>query len=279
MTNLRERIRAVLHMPHDRWHGGLAEQLANASWADLASIGIDRSSYGTCRVLQGRADAPRDGVMLHAVGWRRPILLERFDAQARERYRMVDLHEGPPPPPHAAASLLAEAMAYVDQAPQAGEAIRALVWSISVLAVDYIAYDVSHSDPAVPFSVFLGLHHPIGSTPAFRLAESLLHETMHLQLSLIENEVQLVRSAHHQAHSPWQRRPRPTQGLLHGLYVFRVIQDWLRACMAEGLHQSDEAHARRRITEIDEECAELALLWSSTDLTDDGRTLAKALSN
>ncbi len=278
MTDLRQRIRAVLTMANDRWYGGLAEPLAAAGWSGLAAIGIDRSSYGTCRVLQSHAAAPRDGVMLQAAGWCRPVLLERFDVVARERYAMVNLQEGPPPPRLAVATLLAKAMAYVDRVPQAGEAVRTLVWSISVVAVQDIAYDVSHSDPAVPFSVFLGLHHPIGSTPALRLAESLLHETMHLQLSLIENEVQLVHSANHQAHSPWQRRPRPTQGLLHGLYVFRVIQDWLRACVAEGLDQPDAVHARRRITEIDKECEELRQLWSSTDLTDAGHTLARALS-
>jgi HEXXH motif-containing protein len=91
-------------------------------------------------------------------------------------------------------------------------------------------FDVSHSEPALPYSIFVSIP-PTSATSAARLAESILHEAMHLQLSLIEAEEPLVSAPEQAGWSPWQTVERPVQGLLHGLYVSAVIHEVLGVLM------------------------------------------------
>ncbi|MGP7795513.1 aKG-HExxH-type peptide beta-hydroxylase [Sphingomonas sp. CLY1604] len=263
----------------NRWYAGLSKHLAESGWTALREIGLDQPSYGTARVLNADPRAPREGLHVDGAGWSRGILLERFDDAMRRRYGAMGLQESADDVGSAglSAALLA-AMELIDRAPGAGDVVRELVWSVSTLRVDDPAYDVSHSDPDVPFSIFVGIHGQVDELSSVRLAESILHETMHLQLSLIEDEVPLVQSSHDLAFSPWQGRLRPTQGLLHGLYVFRVIQDWL-TCLLESRScgTAMAEHANRRHDQIAIECRQLVGLADSGDLTVQGRRLAKAL--
>ena len=59
--------------------------------------------------------------------------------------------------------------------PEAYYATLSLVWSFHVLKVDKPDYDISYSNPAIPFSIFTTV--PSSSTLAadLRLAESILH--------------------------------------------------------------------------------------------------------
>ncbi len=170
-------------------------------------------------------------------------------------------------------------MALLDVAPTIGEAGRSLVWALVPVDVEGAEYDTGYSDPAVPFSIFIGLHPGRDRVPAIRLAEGVLHEAMHLQLSLIEDVLPLVGGSTDLRISPWQRRPRPMQGLLHGLYVFRVIQDWLsRLLQKDALNAHEYAHARKRLAEIEDECITLGGIVNSPDLTRHGRVLASSLA-
>lgn len=84
-------------------------------------------------------------------------------------------------------------------------------------------HDVSHSNPDLPFSIFVSVPRADEQNAAIRLTESMMHEAMHLQLSLIETVVPIVEPNATSGFSPWQQRERPAQGLLHGLYVFAII--------------------------------------------------------
>jgi HEXXH motif-containing protein len=176
-------------------------------------------------------------------------------------------------------SRLSEGMALLDRIPSVAEAVQSLVWAVVPVDVEGPAYDTGYSDPAIPFSIFIGIHAPGEGAPAIRLAEGILHETMHLQLSLIEDVLPMIAGRTELRVSPWQRRPRPMQGLLHGLYVFRVIQDWYAALLdCDALDASEGAQAQKRLAEIKEECATLKGLASSQDLTRHGRQLAASLA-
>lgn len=280
MTALHDRIRACLGARDGRWYDGLAVDLAESAWSNLARVGIDRDNYGTARFLRGDPDAPRMGFLMKACGFGRPVPLERYDKMMLARYGVIGLRE-----PRSGFDMpaferdISRAMRLVDLAPAAGTAVRGLVWSITPVGVEGVDYDTSYSDPAVPFSIFIGAHDPADRVASIRLAEGLLHEAMHLQLSLIERLVPMISGHVEQRHSPWQDRQRPTQGVLHGLYVFRVIQDWLRQVASDpDILVSDADHARRRIKHIELECVGLADLAGSGDLTPEGRILATALT-
>src|SRR5262249_23561992 len=119
---------------------------------------------------------------------------------------------------------LRDAVALLALLPGVGDLVASLVKVVHILRAD-AGYDISHSDPALPFTVFLSV--PAADEPARipRLAESLLHESLHLQLTLLEAAVVLVSAAAEEGYSPWQRRLRPLGGLLHGLYVFAGISE------------------------------------------------------
>ena len=137
--------------------------------------------------------------------------------------------------------------------------------------------DVSYSDPDVPFSVFLSIPGP-GRRAALRLAESLVHECMHLHLTLIEAVLPLVGDDRASTFSPWQGRPRPLRGMLHGLYVFSVIDAFLRVLEHGGSLAPDQAaFAVRRRRQIAGEIAQVDLPALAAGLTGDGRTLVERL--
>ncbi len=84
-------------------------------------------------------------------------------------------------------------------------------------------HDVSHSTPELPFSIFVSIPANDERDVSLRVAESLIHESMHLQLTLIDLNAPLVADDRANGYSPWKEEVRPVTGLLHGLYVFAVI--------------------------------------------------------
>ena len=127
-----------------------------------------------------------------------------------------------------------------------------LVRTVYLLEAPF-GYDVSHSDPELPFSIFISLPQPGETDGVPRLAESILHESMHLQLTMIELRAPLILDDLEGAYSPWKREVRPITGLIHGLYVFAVIHQ-----MCERLVGSQEEWSRygqRRRAEIEKEVA------------------------
>lgn len=132
--------------------------------------------------------------------------------------------------------------------------VGALVWAIHILDAE-AGYDVSHSDPTVPFSIFVSAPGEGEADGAIRLAESMLHEAMHLQLTLIERVMPLISDDACQSYSPWQGRMRPLQGILHGVYVFAVIRQALdRLAQTDATHRS---YAVRRSRDIAKEATTL----------------------
>lgn len=152
------------------------------------------------------------------------------------------------------------------------ESIGRLVRALHVLRAE-AGYDVSHSEPTIPFSVFVSVPAPREKDSVIRVAESIVHEAMHLQLTLVENELPLV-ATEGEVFSPWQRRARPVRGLLHGLYVFSAIVRFMDLVTGSQPELAPKAQLRR--TEIEEEVGSLQDF--SQHLTAHGKALhAKCL--
>ena len=122
--------------------------------------------------------------------------------------------------------------------------VGCLVRACHVLAAQ-AGYDVSHSTPELPLSIFVSVPAADERDAVLRLAESIVHEAMHLQLTLVESIVPLVQSTEVSAFSPWKQSARPVQGLLHGLYVFAVIHEALDVLAAADSASRDFANRRR----------------------------------
>jgi hypothetical protein len=124
---------------------------------------------------------------------------------------------------------LGNALDFINLVPTLKEDITLLVRTIQLLKSDYPENDVSYSHPEIPFSIFLSLSEEETTIGYLRIAESIIHEAMHLKLTLIEKKLPLIESETRDTFfSPWRDEMRPVRGVLHGLFVFRVINEFYR---------------------------------------------------
>jgi HEXXH motif-containing protein len=137
-------------------------------------------------------------------------------------------------------------------------------------------HDLSHSEPRWPHLIFVSLPPP---TPvgAIRLAEAIVHEAMHLNLSLSERSTQMI-GEDQELFSPWRDGLRPASGVLHGLYVFASLLRFFEHLQHhQGFSSEQLEHLRCRRTAIFEECSQVSRgeLWGL--LTCAGRELARRI--
>ncbi len=168
---------------------------------------------------------------------------------------------------------LAKALNVLQLVPSLAAAVGVLAKSIHILEASEPGVDVSYSDPSIPFSVFLNISE--GKFADLRTAEALVHEAMHLQLTLIERIAPIAKVDQGLHYSPWKRSKRPVTGLMHALYVFRVIDQWLTH-LAQSSEEAKE-YAKKRKHEIRTEIDQLTPTSFINHLTEEGQQLLSRL--
>ena len=245
------------------------------------AFGLSRETYGTGRHARGDRSAQRRvlGVIPTSpeCGRSGTIVIEELDPGIAAPYRAMGLEFATAEDVIRIKALprLLAALDAVAALPDLAAALGGVLAAVHILKPPGADYDVSHSDPEVPFSAFVGVQPEPGPLDRLRLAEELVHECMHLQLTLHEAQHPLVRGNGELHPSPWMGCRRPTQGLLHGFFVFSALDSFLaRLSEAGGLNSTETAHveARRREIAGDLEVAANALAGSS-ELTANGRNL------
>src|SRR5215213_9247880 len=121
---------------------------------------------------------------------------------------------------------ITEAIDYIKLVPSLLRSIFTLVRSLHLIKLEDNAYDVSFSEPHIPFSIFISVPNKRLTADYLRVAEAIIHEAMHLQLTLIEKVVPLVDKSENKYYSPWKEENRTVEGVLHALYVFRVLDSF-----------------------------------------------------
>lgn len=125
-------------------------------------------------------------------------------------------------------SIISKSLAIIhDAAPAVFESVRGLLRVVHLLHLEDDNYDVSFTLPELPHSIFISIPQQISSVNVLRLAEAIVHEVMHLQLSILETRAPLVRQdvPVEMAFAPWRGEERPISGVIHGLFVFRTIEN------------------------------------------------------
>lgn len=151
--------------------------------------------------------------------------------------------------------------------------VMGLCRSLHPLAADDDETDISFSDPELPFSVFVSCPPSGARNRAARIAESLVHEALHLQLSLVEKVEPLVAEDACAAtvYSPWKGEKRTLQGLVHAVYVFGNLRHFWKGIAS--MRRAESSFAEARAKSIDLEMKQAAHLASSGLLTASGRRL------
>ena len=146
--------------------------------------------------------------------------------------------------------------------------------SLHVLLPPALDVDVSCSEPSLPCSIFVSCPPATEKDRVERLAENLVHEALHLQLSVVERLEPLVSEIPREepVFSPWRGEGRTVRGLLHAVYVFGNLRFfWGQVASSR---PGSASFARARIETIDSELAAASHLLESRSLTPAGRRLA-----
>jgi hypothetical protein len=265
----------ALHFVTLPWAPGLASDLARAFWCDRPR-GLTPVSYGTMRWRCGSCLAPREILAKFDKPGRCSWKVERLTQAEAARLEAIGLVARQDPPSASEVALFSRGRDLAEHGPGFADALDALVHAVHLLEPQGTGYDTSHSDPELPCSVFVSV--PLGEPDApVRLAESLIQEAMHLQLTMLARHERLVRNASVKAWSPWQQTERPALGLLHGLFVFRAIDVWLGQVQHSAREAEARRYAERRRGEIAREIAAVKSLPESASLTKFSVLLARRL--
>lgn len=177
---------------------------------------------------------------------------------------------------------LDDALNLLNSVPGLVDCVAQLVRVIGVLKSTIPEADVSYSHPEVPFSIFVSVCNERSTEASARVAESILHEAMHLRLSLIQKEVDLLnpgRQGQALYFAPWRQEERPANGVLHGTFVFRAILDFFRRLASENKDDKVVKYSERRIQEISSQLVQVRDFYKSPALNDTGAKLARQLVN
>lgn len=246
----------------------------------LQPIGLSVRDYSTASFLSQNPSAERPCLGLVSLSdSAEPAVVESFDATLEKYCEKRGLR----PTLAADADLLCQqietaANNVVGMVPCCRASVTELVRSIHPIASAGEDYDTSHSDPAIPFSIFVSVPTSPERRSLLRLAESLVHEAMHLQLSLFEAMCPLVDgTVQWEMHSPWKQTKRQTQGVMHGMYVFCVLKwMWEQVGQASDLPE-DHVFAARRIKDIAHEINGVSAIVRSPALTSEGRIFVQSV--
>ena len=240
----------LLHEESILWFPNLASELVAGF---ISRNQVEPSlveQYGTSRWLAGstKPPAPDGGDIRIGSRMAKIEYLPSGTAATFEGLHFSGRHH---PPVRERIQAAADALTHI---PSLAESIGSVVKAIHPVCSPR-GYDVSHSTPELPFSIFLSVPDNDERDAMLRVAEALIHESMHLQLTLVDCIDPLAVDGLASGYSPWKDEVRPVTGLLHGLYVFAVIHQALGILSNE--RGEWHPYCRKRRSEIELEVASL----------------------
>ena len=268
------------------WLPGVVEPLALSAWNQLESeIGLTHSSYGTERLVRRNPKAARRVVARCSAGSKGeafagsgaiPVEILSNDVARQVAGPGIQfVHEQTVV--DTIADQLEEVLSVLDLVPTIWPTVRTLVRSLHLINSGGEDTDVSFSDPALPFSIFVSVPLTWSETAALRVAEAILHEAMHLQLTLIERVVPLVQTRRKEYYSPWRDEHRNSEGILQALFVFRAIRSFLNALPPKRHPSPAIAYLTDRVAEIDCQIGQAQGFLGCDELTPDGAAFVARL--
>lgn len=286
--NFKERVTHALTKPaSELWFPELTYDLMRSGVNKLyKEIGITEAEYGTARVIYKNPDVQRfrQGA-IYTFNERGEIRNESFvemlpseiAAEYKKQnvtfYDDIELLLN-----NEIGQCLRDAFEIIRYVPTLFTSVRQLVKSIHLIKPEDDDNDVSFSEPHIPFSIFVSVPQKNNSINALRVSEAIIHEAMHLQLTLIENIVPLIVAGEELVYSPWKDEYRTPQGVLHAVYVFKVLQLFLvKIAHVKKIVPAVKNHADKRINLITQQLVEVKRFEDSISLTDTATYFTKLL--
>jgi HEXXH motif-containing protein len=172
-------------------------------------------------------------------------------------------------------ALFTAAAAAIDEVADLADIVRARVGHVHTLKAPP-GFDISHSEPLWHDRIFVSVPERTDRVGALRLAENVIHEAMHLHLTVFEQDAQLVRDLKAEIYSPWRQSLRSYGGVIHGLFVFACLREYF-ARLPQNLEADARRHIDQRLRDIDAEIAQIDISRLNVGLAAAGRALAAKL--
>ncbi|HEY2293621.1 MAG TPA: HEXXH motif-containing putative peptide modification protein [Thermoanaerobaculia bacterium] len=285
--DLAARVRGALRDPGTPlWLPELTADLTDIAWRNLnRDLHLTRASYGTAKVLRRDPEESRQVVVSLDVPSPGGEGCDAIPIEVLPEDLAVEC-AGPEVRFFRAEEILGsgvairvrEALKILGAVPTVLPTVCSLIRSLHLIDPADDEIDISFSEPILPFSAFVSVPGPGAVAGELRVAEALLHEAMHLQLTLVEAVVPLVMPTEKAYFSPWRNEYRTAQGVLHALYVFRVIDAFLGKMSYEGPALGpSRGHARERRATIARQVQEIHDFRNCVDLTPDGAAFVDRL--
>ncbi|MGA9995656.1 MAG: HEXXH motif-containing putative peptide modification protein, partial [Pyrinomonadaceae bacterium] len=209
MLDLASQVNSALTNPNAvPWLPELTSKLAGIGWDALRDVGITINDYSTSRVLSDKACAPQN-IIAHlptfpgAEGANSTICLESLPADLAHHYHKAGISFYTPDEikDTKVLSCLEDATSILNRVPTLMPTVATLVRALHLIKSEDDDYDVSFSEPDIPFSIFVSVPKRCVAIDALRVAEAIVHEAMHLQLTLIGQSIPLIISTSQQYYS------------------------------------------------------------------------------
>jgi hypothetical protein len=280
------RVRGALRdVTEPLWNPDLTRDLSRRAWRTLSQLHcLTPDTYATARVLrQDPYLEPRNVTSFHVassdeaspLAIRVEVLSEELAHECRPSLRFFS--------PEAIltshlSSTVGDALDILSTVPGLLAAVASLIRALHLIDPGDDEIDISFSDPNLPFTAFVSVPSPGVPVGALRVAEALLHEAMHLQLTLIEKVIPLVLNTGLTFFSPWKDEHRSAQGVLHGLYVFRAVDSFLTSVALNAASCAElRPYVEARQREIKRQIAATSDFRNCSDLTAYGAMLVDRL--
>ncbi len=238
------------------WLPKISEGLVNSTWEALyAESGYTQQNYSTARIIAKSVHV--DCTVLGTLAFDNfegEVILEKLSSNNEAEFEALGLcfTKADKSAIEYQLSELKLAFNLIAESHSLFITVLTLVRSIHILSAESDQHDVSFSDPTIPFSIFISMPSVHETNSSIRLAEAIIHEAMHLQLTLIEKLCPLIFEDNKKLFSPWKNEDRRPSGVLHALYVFSVIYSSLPL-----LNTADEQFVARRGLEIKKQILEI----------------------
>ena len=286
ISETREYVRATLrHESEPLWFPQLVGPIGRVAWNRLSrQIGLTSKSYSTTRLVLRDPKAkhhivrycgPKSGQGRDCMPGLIPVEVLTADVMQKITDHDVRLLQ-----PHllqgSVAAGLDAAFSLLELVPTIGATIHELVKALHVIDSCDDDTDVSFSDPALPFSVFVSVPRRKSVTASWRIAEAILHESMHLHLTLVGQVLPLLHTQRNVYYSPWRREQRSAEGILQALYVFGVIRSFFTVLPTLRSSAANN-HVASRTKEIESQMRLAQAFRGCDELTADGEALVARL--
>lgn len=284
MTNLQNRLLAALNgSGTTAWFPGLAAELVTWGWEDLfKKTKIGQTNYSTAAALHGHVITSLPPIARLQPKGISPLLPIQIDETP---YEIAEMYGDSGALPYTGLELqslatidcVSEALGILASVPSVYETVSCLVASLHLLKPESDEIDVSFSLPEIPFSIFVSVPQSRIENDSLRVAEAILHEAMHLQLTLIEQLVPLVEETDERYFSPWKNQYRHPRGVLHALYVFTVVKQLLESLLENEQWACSFKYIEERLTTVVSQRWEISDFDKCLALTSFAQKLARKL--